>query len=284
MIVFDADQNFSGWVGMRKQAMRFLSSVMIPLIVLSFGCGGAQAGERLEKIAHDKKLRVCMWPDYYAISFRNPRTNALEGVDIELAGAFAADLGVALEFVETSFPRFIEDLLADRCDIGMFAIGATPARAAQVSFSQPYLRSGIYAVTTKTNAQIRRWADMDQEGNVVVVQSGTFMDGYARGAMTRARIVAVARPQEREEEVQAGRADAFLTDYPYGQRMLAFHPWAQLIVPDQPVQPTPYAYAVAPGDEAWLARVNAFVAAIKADGRLAAAAERYKLSPIIARD
>jgi len=269
---------------MRKQAMRFLSFVMISFIVLSFGVGDAQAGGRLEKIASDKKFRVCMWPDYYAISFRNPRTNALEGVDIELAGAFAADLGVALEFVETSFPRFIEDLLADRCDIGMFAIGATPARAEKVSFSQPYLRSGIYAVTTKTNAHIRRWADMDQEGNVVVVQSGTFMDGYARSAMTRARIVAVARPQEREEEVQAGRADAFLTDYPYGQRMLAFHPWAQLIVPDQPVQPTPYAYAVAPGDEAWLARVNAFVAAIKVDGRLAAAAARYKLTPIIARD
>lgn len=269
---------------MRKQAMCFLSFVMISFIVLSFGVGDAQAAGRLEKVAADKKLRVCMWPDYYAISFRNPRTNALEGVDIELAGAFAADLGVALEFVETSFPRFIEDLLADRCDIGMFAIGATPARAEKLSFSQPYLRSGIYAVTTKTNAHIRRWADMDQEGNVVVVQSGTFMDGYARSAMTRARIVAVARPQEREEEVQAGRADAFLTDYPYGQRMLAFHPWAQLIVPDQPVQPTPYAYAVAPGDEAWLARVNAFVAAIKGDGRLAVAAARYKLTPIIARD
>jgi ABC-type amino acid transport substrate-binding protein len=269
---------------MRKHALRFLSFVMMSFLVLSFGADNAQAGGRLEKIASDKKLRVCMWPDYYAISFRNPRTNALEGVDIELARAFAADLGASLEFVETSFSRFIEDLLADRCDIGMFAIGATPARAAKLSFSQPYLRSGIYAVTTKTNAQIHRWTDMDQEGNVIVVQSGTFMDGYARNAMTHARIVAVTRPQEREEEVQAGRADAFLTDYPYGQRMLAFHPWAQLIVPDQPVQPTPYAYAVAPGDEAWLARVNAFVAAIKADGRLAAAAERYKLTPIVARD
>lgn len=269
---------------MNARAHRLFTFVTALFIVVSFGVCSANATGRLEKIAADKKLRVCMWPDYYAISFRNPRTNALEGVDIDMAGALAADLGVALEFVETSFPRFIDDLRGDRCDIGMFAIGATPARAAQVAFSAPYLRSGIYAVTTKTNTQIRKWADLDQEGNVVVVQSGTFMDGYARNAMTRARIVAVTRPQEREEEVQAGRADAFLTDYPYGQRMLAFHPWAHLIVPDQPVQPTPYAYAVVPGDDAWLARVNAFVAAIKADGRLAAAAERYKLSPIVARD
>lgn len=239
---------------------------------------------KLQKIAERKQLRVCSWPDYYAISFRNPRTGALEGLDAELAQAFADDLGVRLAVVESSFPSFIDDLLADRCDIGMFAIGATPARAQRVAFSQPYLRSGIYAVTTQTNEGIRRWEDLDRAGNVVAVQKDTYMDGYARSAMKAARIVAVNRPQEREEEVQSGRADAFLTDYPYGQRMLAFHPWARLIVPDLPVQPTPYAYAVAPGDVAWLERVNAFVTAIKADGRLESIAARYKLTPIVARD
>ena len=239
---------------------------------------------RLHKIAEQKQLRVCSWPDYYAISCRTPRTGAREGLDAEMARAFADDLGVQLTVVESSFPRFIDDLLADRCDIGMFAIGATPARAQRVAFSQPYLRSGIYAVTTQTNDTIRRWEDLDRSGNVLAVQKDTYMDGYARSAMKAARIVAVTRPQEREEEVQAGRADAFLTDYPYGQRMLAFHPWARLVVPGMPVQPTPYAYAVAPGDAAWLERVNAFVAAIKADGRLESVAARYKLSPIVARD
>jgi ABC-type amino acid transport substrate-binding protein len=244
----------------------------------------AAADGRLQKIAEREQLRVCSWPDYYAISFRNPRTGALEGLDAELAQAFADDLGVRLMVVESSFPRFIEDLLADRCDIGMFAIGATPARAQLVAFSDPYLRSGIYAVTTQTNDGIRRWEDLDRAGNIVAVQKDTYMDGYARSAMKAAHIVAVNRPQEREEEVQSGRADAFLTDYPYGQRMLAFHPWARLIVPDVPVQPTPYAYAVAPGDVAWLERVNSFVAAIKADGRLESIAARYNLTPIVARD
>lgn len=256
------------------------------LSLLAVGTAGpALADEgRLQKITDQKQLRVCSWPDYYAISFRNPRTGVLEGLDAELAQSFADDLGVRLSVVESSFPRFIDDLLADRCDIGMFAIGATPARAQRVAFSQPYLRSGIYAVTTQTNDLIRRWEDLDRSGNVVAVQKDTYMDGYARREMKAARIVAVTRPQEREEEVQAGRADAFLTDYPYGQRMLAFHPWARLVVPDVPVQPTPYAYAVAPGDAAWLERVNAFVAAIKADGRLESIAARYKLTPIVARD
>ena len=47
-----------------------------------------------------------------------------------------------------------------------------------------------------------------------------------------------------------------------------------------PVQPVSYAYAVAPGDDAWLGRAEAFVEAIKQDGRLRAAAIRHKLEPI----
>ncbi|HYH23562.1 MAG TPA: ABC transporter substrate-binding protein [Azospirillum sp.] len=245
---------------------------------------GRMAPGRMAQVQETGALRVCMWPDYYSISYRNERTGELQGIDIELARAFAADLGVRVAFVETSFARFIDDLLADRCDIGMFAIGATVARAQRVAFSQPYLRSDIYAVTTRTNARVSGWADIDRDGMVVAVQTGTLMDAFAREHIRRARIVAVARPQEREDEVQSGRADAFLTDYPYGVRMLAFAPWARLIVPDPPVHVTPYAYAVAPGDPAWLARVDAFVAAIKKDGRLEAAAARNNLSAIVARD
>ncbi|HEY0835216.1 MAG TPA: ABC transporter substrate-binding protein [Azospirillum sp.] len=244
----------------------------------------AAAQGRAQRVQETGTLRVCMWPDYYSISYRNERTGELQGIDIELARAFAADLGVRVSFVETSFAKFIDDLLADRCDIGMFAIGATPARAQRVAFSQPYLRSDIYAVTTRTNPHIKEWADIDRDGMVVAVQTGTLMDTFAREHVRRARIVAVARPQEREDEVQSGRADAFLTDYPYGVRMLAFAPWARLIVPDPPVHVTPYAYAVAPGDAAWLARVDEFVAAIKKDGRLKAAAVRNSLGPIVARD
>ena len=60
-----------------------------------------------------------------------------------------------------------------------------------MAFSQPYLRSGIYAVTTQTNDQIKRWEDLDRSGNVVAVQKDTYMDGYARREMKAARIVAL---------------------------------------------------------------------------------------------
>jgi cyclohexadienyl dehydratase len=57
--------------------------------------------------------------------------------------------------------------------------------------------------------------------------------------------------------------------------------WARVSPPDRPVNPVSYAYAVAPGDEAWLARIDKFVADIKRDGRLLSAAKAFKLEPIV---
>jgi cyclohexadienyl dehydratase len=51
-------------------------------------------------------------------------------------------------------------------------------------------------------------------------------------------------PFAREQEVQAGRADVFMTDYPYSQRFLANADWARLVSsPPGVYHVTPYAYA-----------------------------------------
>jgi len=53
------------------------------------------------------------------------------------------------------------------------------------------------------------------------------------------------------------------------------------MAPEKPVFPVSYAYAVAPGDDAWLARVDQFVADVQRDGRLMDAARAAKLDPIV---
>jgi ABC-type amino acid transport substrate-binding protein len=104
------------------------------------------AGSRLEAIRARGALQVCIWPDYFSISFRNPRNGQLEGIDIDMAGALARRLGVSLTLVDTSFADFMNKLEAGACDIAMFGVGVTPARAARVEFSDPYLISRVYGV------------------------------------------------------------------------------------------------------------------------------------------
>src|SRR5258708_2927306 len=107
------------------------------LVTLAIGTAAVpadaqQTQSRLFEVTKNRKLRVCMYPLYYAISFRNPQTNELTGLDIDLAKELAGDLGAELQFVESSFGTFIADLQASKCEIGMFALGATMKRAQAV--------------------------------------------------------------------------------------------------------------------------------------------------------
>lgn len=235
----------------------------------------------LQRIQRSGQLRVCIWPDYYGITYRHPRDESLRGIDIDLSAEFAKDLGVRLRHVESSFQRLVADLDGDRCDVAMFAVAVLPQRREQLAFSQPYLQSDIYAITTRANRLIKQWDDIDRPGVVVAVQASTFMEPVMRQALKQARLMVVQPPATRERELESGRADVFMTDYPYSRRLLDNADWARLVAPPRPFHILPYAYAVKKGDAAWLARVDAFVDSIKRDGRLRAAAQKHGLLEIV---
>lgn len=263
-----------------------LFSFLISLMVMGIGQpdGAAAASGHLSRIQAAHQLRVCIWPDYYSISYRSTRTGKLEGIDIDLAYEFARDLGVDVVFVDSSFKALIDDLSADRCDISMHGVGITAPRKEKLDFSQPHLRSGVYAITTKNQPLVKEWDDIDRDGVVVAVHAGTYMVDVAKGFLKSARLVLVQTPEAREQEIMSGRADVFLTDYPYSQKMLARFDWAKLLAPPAPLAPTNYGYAIAKGDPEWLAEIDRFVARIKADGRLLKAARANGLEPIVYRD
>jgi ABC-type amino acid transport substrate-binding protein len=239
-------------------------------------------GAHLDRLQAKHTVRVCIWPDYYGITYRNPKTQVLSGIDIDLANELGKDLGVAVQFVDSSFAKLIEDVTEDRCDVAMFAIGITPLRSEKLRFTKPHLASDIYAVTTKTNRRIKDWGDIDKPGSVVAVAKGTLHEPVMKDKLKAAKLLVLDTPFAREQEVQSGRADVFMTDYPYSQRFLANADWARLIAPPNTYHVTPYAYAIKPGDDAWYARLETFVSDIKRDGRLMTAAKRHKLEPIVA--
>ena len=239
------------------------------------------AASRLDDIVRKGRVRVCIWPDYYGISYRNPKTQQLSGIDVDMARELGKDLGVAVHFVDSAFSRLIDDLADERCDIAMFAIGITPARAERLRFTRPHLASDVYAIASKTNRRIRGWDDIDEPGSVVAVARGTVHESLLREKLGRAQLLVLDTPFAREQEVQSGRADVFMTDYPYSQRFLANAEWARLIAPPGPYHVTPYAYAMLPGDDAWHARVERFVGDVKRDGRLLDSAKRHRLEAIV---
>ncbi|MEY2686445.1 MAG: hypothetical protein RL375_643, partial [Pseudomonadota bacterium] len=210
-------------------------------------CASAAEPDRLTRVQSSRVLRVCIWPDYYGISYRSPKTLQLSGIDIESARALAAELGAEARFVDSSFARLVEDLVIDRCDLAMFAIGITPARQDKLRFTQPYLVSDIYAITTQANRRIVSWADIDKPGTVVAVAKGTLHEPVMKDRLKYAELRVLDTPHAREQEVQSGRADVFMTDFPFSRRMLDNNDWARLVAPASVYHLTPYAWAMLPG-------------------------------------
>lgn len=244
--------------------------------------GGALAEPtRLERVLNNKELRACIWPEYYSITYRNPKTRELSGIDIAITQELAKELGVKLRYVDSNFSQLYEALEQDRCDIATHAIGITPDRVARLQFSQAYLRSGLFAVTLKNKEGLQTWDSLDQNGRVIAVAAGTLMEGIMTRSLKKARLVKVQAPGTREQEVLSGRADAFMTDYPYSLRMIDLTDWAAVIPAPNTMPTTEYAYAFAKGDISLQMRVDVFLNQIKKDGRLLQFARQNNLEPIV---
>jgi ABC-type amino acid transport substrate-binding protein len=264
-----------------------ISMLRVVVLAVSFALvapsvAGAQAIQsRLIEVTKSKKLRVCQFPLYYSISYRNPKTGQIEGIDADLSKELAKELGAELEIVESSFGTFIADLQANKCEIGMFGVGASLKRAQAAEFSKPYLITSIYGVTRK-DGPIKSWADIDKKGVKAAVTLGSYIEPFMKSYLKNAELISVAPPDTREGELVAQRVDVIITDYPTAIKVTDEFNWATTIVPDDKLAVTPYAYVVPQGDQIWLNYINLFIDTIKLDGRLKKYAEKNKLGPIVA--
>ncbi len=254
---------------------RILAALFI-LVSIVYG-----QNDKLDTIITSNKLKVCIWPAYYGISYLDQRTQKLVGIDSDLAQELAKDLKVNLEFVPSSFATLIQDVTSEKCDIAMFAIGNTESRRAKMRFTTAHLASDIYAVTTKTNKKITSWEDIDKKGIVVTVAKGTYHEPVMKKKLKHAKLLVVNSYKAREQSVQSGRADVFMTDYPFGKRMLATTNWAKLIIPPTTYHMTPYAWATSYGNDKFYKRVEQFIVDIKKDGRLLKISKENGLEPIV---
>ena len=236
---------------------------------------------KLDEILLEKKIKVCIWPEYFGISYLDTRIQKLVGIDVDLAKELAKDLKVNLEFVESSFPNFISDITENRCDIAMFAIGNTESRREKVRFTTPHLQSDIYAITTKNNRKINSWDDIDKDGVIVAVAKGTYHEPVMKEKLKKAQLLVVDDLNTRQQEVHAGRADVFMTDYPFAKKMLKQTSWAKLISPNSTYHMTEYSWAMAYDDDKFYNRIEEFISDIKQDGRLQNLAIKNELEQII---
>ncbi len=79
---------------MRRYAIVILFAINLAIPLQS--SAQEASASHLDRIKANKMMRVCIWPDYFSITYRNPKTQVLSGIDIDLATELGKDLGVTV--------------------------------------------------------------------------------------------------------------------------------------------------------------------------------------------
>jgi polar amino acid transport system substrate-binding protein len=176
-----------------------LAAVMAP---------GAASADKLQTVMSAGKLRVGILSDAAPWGFKDAK-GEIAGLDVDLAKLLASDLGVKLELVPVTGAARIPSLLSDKIDILIAGLGATPERAQQIMFSQPYavVNLGVYGPKSIPAATGKKPDNL--KGRSVAVAKGTTLDVWLTDNAPEIKLVRFEDTPAAIAAYLAGQADTF---------------------------------------------------------------------------
>lgn len=186
------------------------------------------------------------------------------GFDIELVEAIARELGAAkgVEWVDIDFKGLIPGLLANRFDMIASAMYITDERRQVVNFSDTYYPGGLVIMVKAGNAAIKGPEDI--AGKIAAVQIGTKSVKFLKDNFPTVKVVEVETNAEMFGQVESGRTDFVVTGKPAAKLYAQAHP--SVAVLDKQLTTEDYGFAMRKENPELVARVNAAIAKLKADG------------------
>ena len=229
-------------------------------LAFAIGCSDTQESRtKLATIRSSETLRVGTTGDFVPFSYRRDESGALHGVDIAFARKLAADLGVKVEFVQTTWPGLMDDLLAGKFDIGMSGITITPERLSVAFFSLPIMASGKVAITRDENAhRFRTIPDINQAGIRVIVNPGGTNEAFAREHFPRATIVLNEDNLTVFDKIIADVADVMVTDAVEAAVQAVIHPGLEVTNREAPFNSFEFGLLM-PRDHEWKGYVDTWL-------------------------
>ncbi len=244
------------------------TSLLFAVLLLLTACGRSEEyASSLDKVQATGVLVIGTEPEFKPFESKNEHGEYV-GFDMDLVRAFASDLGVELRIEEMAFPALIPALRTGKIDLVISGMTATDERAEEVAFSDAYFETGLCLLV---NVESGIDVPGDANGKRIVVKQGTTGQINApRLFPDSADLLTVMQTEgECTSEVALGRADAFLYDQLSVVGAASKHAETTRAILE-PLTREPYAMALRHGDAKMVARVNAFLAAARADGRYAA--------------
>ena len=204
---------------------------------------------------------------YAPFEFFEEGTTTPDGLDIDLAEALAAELGVEVEFLNTGFDGIIPSLEVEDFDVLISAMTITDERSEVIDFV-PYITVGTGIVVPAGNPDgITGIADLC--GKTVAVQVGTIqldiLEAQNDSCDEDIDIVVFDTNPAAVEDLRTGGSDANFSDFPVAAEDAAQSDGALEVV-DTQIDPEPYGLGVRKTSTELKTALSDALQAIIADG------------------
>lgn len=199
--------------------------------------------------------------------------NQPTGISVEMAQALAGRLGKTLRIENIPFAGLIPALKTGKIDLIISSMTRTEERAQSISFSDPYLHTGLCVLVPK-NSDSDSIEDVDQPGSKVAVKQGTTGHIYANANLGNAEILLFDKESAASLEVAQGKVDAFIYD-----QISIYLNWKKHSDTTRallnPFNSESWAIGVRKGNDELMTQVNQFLAEYQASGGFDRLGDKY---------
>jgi cyclohexadienyl dehydratase len=245
------------------------------LLVLGVATHATAAPSALEGIQKRGVIRVG-WAPWFPYAFKDPKTNQVAGLTVDLVKNIAANLKVEVQWVEDGWGTMIAGLQADKFDI-LMPMAITPPRAEAATFTDPFMKTNLGLMVREADKQkYNSWKDIDKDGVTIAVAMGSNTALYAKQSFSKAKIIEMKGEPEAVTSVVTGKVSAWASTYSTfsssapGRSQLT-------IVPGEPFAFSPVALVVRKGDTVLRDRLNQVLREEKTSGSLLRVAKKQGL-------
>ena len=218
----------------------------------------AQAGPRLDKIMETKVIRVGTPGDYRPFAIKTD--TGFSGHDIDLIETMAKELGVKVEYVQTSWPNLMKDLQSNQFDVAVGGITRNVNRIRMVDMLPGYAPFGKVALVRSADKAKFTTADSLNQPTVRVIKNpGGTNEAYVLANLKAAQVATHDKNAEIPALIAEGKGDVMITETYEALHYAKADPRLHAAFIDAPLTPKNTLGFMLPTDDADYVRVMDFV-------------------------
>ena len=229
------------------------------------------AGTTMAKLQEAGEITIGVKFEVAPFGFKNVQTGEVEGFDIDVAKAIAADLGAKPKFIEALSDNRIPFLKDGTADLILSTMTINAERDEEIDFSEPYFIARGRILVKKSDNSITSVANLD--GKRVCTALGSTYEATLKKQAPKAKTTLVDGYSECLEAIQNGSVDAVSTDDVILTGMIIQDDSLQLV--GEELTQEPYGAGIKKGNTQLLDFVNQTFEEYKADGRYDATFEKW---------